>query len=159
MASGTKKRIVWSVSITMAVVLLFGIFGPPIQYKKVTRWICPISGSTRNEITWFGYFHHEERTVSALEKWLKRKEPGFEPNWKNYSEQAYSLMYRSCALGELPEIYQLRPVLDEFVEKSSDEQITALVTVLRNNSREEQSQMIDRITDRLFAETASVKTK
>jgi hypothetical protein len=154
MTSGTKKRMVWSVSVTIGLVLLLGVFGPAIQYKETTRWICPVSGSTRNEIIWFGHFSHEERTVSALEKWLKRREPDFVPHWQVHSRQTYSVMSRSCALWEAPEIYQLSPILNNVVEKLSDAQIAALVTVLRTGSPDEQKQMIERISAQFFAEAS-----
>jgi len=72
MTTCTKKRIVWSVSITVGVVLLFAVVGPLVPYKKKDGWVCPVSGSTKIQITWFGYFARDERTVSALELWLKR---------------------------------------------------------------------------------------
>ena len=97
--------------------------------------------------------------MSALEKWLKKREPDFAPSWQFRSRQTYSVMFHSCGVGDPPAIDQLSPVLDRVVDKLSDEQIAALVTVLRHGSREEQSQMIDKITDQLFAEAAPANTK
>jgi hypothetical protein len=154
MASGTKKRIVWGVSITVGLVLLFGFVGPLIPYKQVRNWICPVSGSTRTEITWLGHFSHEERTATALEKWLRRKEPGFEPNWQHFSTQTYFVLGRSCATAGTPEIYQLSPILDRVVGKLSDKQIAALVAVLRVGSHDEQQHMIEKVSDEVFAGAA-----
>jgi len=50
----------------------------------------------------------------------------------------------------VPEVYQLRPILDLVVGELSDERIAALVAVLRQVSREEQRQMIRSISDEVF---------
>lgn len=150
MMTRTKKRIVWIVSIGVGLVLLVGVVGPLIPYKRVANSVCPVSGSTRQEITWFGRFSHEERTVSALEQWLKRREPSFQPQWRHISTQTYYVLGRACGVAGTPEIYQLRPILDGVVEKFSDERIAGLVATLRQGSRDEQRQAIQRISDDYF---------
>ena len=159
MASSTKKRLVWGISITVGLVLLFGFVGPFVPYKQVGNWICPLSGSTRTENTWFGYFSNEKRTATALEKWLKRKEPGFEPNWQHLSTQTYFLLGWSCAAAGTPEIHRLNPILDRVVEQLSDEQIAALVAVLRGGSHDEQQHLITKISGEVFAEAAPTDKK
>ena len=150
MMTRTKKRIVWIVSIAFGLVLLVGVVGPLIPYKRVANSVCPVSGSTRQEITWFGRFSHEERSVSALEQWLKRKEPSFQPQWRHTSTQTYYILGRACGTAGTPEIYQLRPILDGVVEEFSDERIAGLVAVLRQGSRDEQRQAIQKISDEYF---------
>jgi len=150
MTTRTKKQIVWSVSIALGLALLVAAVGPFISYKQVANSVCPISGSTRSEITWFGRFNHEERTVSALEQWLKRKEPAFQPQWRHISTQTYYVLGRACGTSGTPEIYQLRPILDGVVEKFSDERIARLVAVLRHGSSDEQREAIRRISDDYF---------
>src|ERR1700722_2102033 len=154
MVSGTKKRIVWGVSITVGLVLWLSFVGSFIQYKEVTIWVCPVSGSSRTEIVRFGLFHQEKRTVTALEKWLKRKEPNFAPSWQRLSTDTYYVMGRSYGCSEAPEIYKLTPILDEVMEKLSDERTSKLVAVLRHGSHNEQQHMIEKITDEAFAEAA-----
>ena len=150
MTSRTKKRIVWSTSIAVGLILLLGFVGPLISYKEVRNSICPVCGSTRTETVWFGHFRHEERTATALESWLRRREPGFEPTWQHLSTQTYFVLGRSCGTAGSPEIYQLRPILERVVERSSDDRIAAIVAVLRHGSREEQRQMIQHISDEAF---------
>jgi hypothetical protein len=132
--------------------------GQFIAYKEVTYWICPITGSTRTKVTWFGLFSHEERTVSALEKWLKRKEPGFEPNWQHVSTKTYFVLARSYTCGSSPEIRQLTPILDQVVGNLSDARLAELIAVLRHGSQGEQRQMINKIYDEVFAKMQAVKT-
>ena len=139
MVAASKKNILWGVSTTVGLVLLFAFVGPFIPRKEVKNWICPVSGSTRTQITWFGNFRQEERTVTALEKWLSRREANFKPNWQHLSTQTYFLLGRSCGTGGTPEIYPLRPILDGVMEKLSDEQSLTLYpffdTVLTMNRR------------------------
>ncbi len=109
-----------------------------------------MSGSTRQQTTWFWRFSHEERTVSALEQWLKRREPSFQPQWRHTSTQTYYVLGRACGTAGTPEIYQLQPILDGVVEQFSEERIAGLVAILRQGSREEQRQAIQRISDDYF---------
>jgi len=95
-------------------------------------------------------FHHDERATSALEQWLKRREPSFEPQWQHTSTQTYYVLGRACGTSGIPEVYQLRPILDGVVGKFSDERIADLVTILRQGSRDEQRQAIQRIADDYF---------
>ena len=150
MTTRTKKLMVWSVSIALGLVLLFAVVGPLIPYKKVDIWVCPVSGSMKRQVTWFGYLSHDECITSALEQWLERKEPSFEPQWLHTSTTTYYVLGRGYACGDAPEIYQLRPILDGVVSKFSDERIASLVTVLRQGSRDEQRQAIQRISDDYF---------
>lgn len=150
MTTRTKKRIVWSTSIALGLVLLLVIVGPLIPYKKVDNWICPVSGSTKSQVTWFGYFSDDQRTSSALEQWLERREPTFEPQWQHTSTTTYYFLGRGYACARAPQIYQLRPILDGMVSKFSDERISGLVAVLRQGSQDEQRQAIRRISDDYF---------
>lgn len=146
----TKKWIVrWS-SIALGLVLLVGVVGERFPYKRVDNAMCPVTGSMRREITWFGYFSHEERTVSALELWLRRREPSFQPQWQHISRQTYYVLSGACGTAGSPEIYLLRPMMDGIVEKFSDERIADLVAILRHGSRDEQSQAIHKIADDYF---------
>lgn len=150
MTAHTKRRIVWSVSLVLGAAVLIGVVGPLIPYKKVDNWVCPVSGSTKRQVTWFGYFSYDEHTTSALEQWLERREPCFEPHWRQTSTTTYYILARGYSCGETPEIYQLRPILDGVISKFSDERIAGLVIVLRQGSRDEQRQEIQRISDDYF---------
>jgi hypothetical protein len=150
-----KRRIIWIASVALGLVLLVGLVGPLIPYKRVANSVCPVSGSTRQEITWFGRFSHEERTVSALEQWLKHREPTFQPQWRHTSTQTYYVLGRACGTAGAPEICQLRPILGDVVEEFSDERIAALVAVLRQGSRDEQREVIQRISDDYFSSFSS----
>jgi hypothetical protein len=150
MTARTKKRVIWSAAIALGAVVLLGVVGPLIPYKKVDSWVCRVCGSTKQQVTWFGYLSHDERTTSALEEWLERREPSFEPEWRHISTTTYYVLAEGHACGETPEVYRLRPILDGVVSKFSDERLAGLVTVLRQGSRDEQRQAIQRISDDYF---------
>jgi hypothetical protein len=150
MTAPAKKRINWNVSIVVGALVLFAVVGPLIAYKKVDNWVCPISGSTRSQIAWFGHFSLHERNTSALEGWLKHREPSFEPMWQHTSTTTYYVLARGYACGSTPEIYQLRPILDDVVGKFSDERLAGLTTILRQGSREEQRLEIQRLANEYF---------
>ena len=150
MTTSTKRRIVWNASIALGLALLLSVAGPLIPYKKVDTWVCPVSGSTKRQVTWFGYVNHDERTTSALEEWLARREPSFAPQWQHTSTTTYYFLGRGYACGRVPEIYELRPILGGVVGKFSDERISGLITVLRQGSQDEQRRAIRRISDDYF---------
>jgi hypothetical protein len=141
----------WISAIVAGLILLLGLVGPFIPYKEVRNSVCAICGSTRKETVWFGQFKQEEGSVSALETWLRRREPGFEPTWQHRSTQTYFVLGRSCGTAGSPEICQLQAILDLVVEKFNDNRIAALVEVLRHGSREEQRRIIREISDEAFA--------
>jgi len=138
-------------SIVIGLVLLLGFIGPILPYKEVRYWTCPVSGSTRTEIIWFGHFSDETRTVTALGNWLKHKEPGFEPSWQPLSTTTYFVLGRLYGDMAAPAIYELNPIIDCVVESLTDDQIAGLVAVLRHGSREEQRRVIRETADEFFA--------
>lgn len=155
MALWTPRPIFWRICMMLSIAVLV-LFGSRNPWQKVKQQICPVTGSMRIEVTTLGYFKREERTVSALETWLKRREPGFEPKWQTMSVQDYYLVTRRCGVGHAEdEIYGLRLILDGIVEKLSEERISALVAVLRNSSRDEsmrlkRQQMVESIAQEFF---------
>lgn len=151
MPTRVKKPILWTISIAAGIVLLLTIIGPAIEYKQVDIWVCSVTGSTKTHVTWFRHFSHDKRTTSALEQWLKRKEPSFEPQWQHTSTDIYYIFASSYACGDKPVVYRLAPILDGVVSKFSDERITQLVAVLRHGSRDEQIEAVQRISDEYVA--------
>ena len=136
----------------LGLLLLEMFVGSFIPYKERSNWVCTVSGSTRTEIIWFGCFKQEKRTASALEEWLVRKEPGFQPSWRHLSTQEYSIGGFSCATAGTPEVYALTPVLERGgIQKLSDDRIAALVEVLRHGSPDERARMIRSISDEVFS--------
>lgn len=138
----TKQVISRVAFITLAFALLLPLVGGQIAYRKDEIWVCPVSAATRTRVTWFGIFDHEERETTALEQWIQSREPFFQPQWQHVSTTSYMLLGRSYACGKAPEIYDLRPIIDEMMTRCSDEKIGGLIQILRQGSRDEQRQAI-----------------
>jgi hypothetical protein len=117
-----------------------------------------VSASTRTDITWFGLFKSEERTVSFLEMWLKRREPGFQPSWQNMSTQTYFIGGGfSCGTAGTPDVYELATTLKlNGVLKVSDSEIADLVKVLRQGSADDRKKMIEAFSDDVLQKSDDV---
>ena len=142
-----KNKAVFIGLLLLGMVLFYGILGPLIPYKTSKLSVCPVSGSTKTHVLWFGCIQRESQTTSALEHWLTRREPAFRPQWESLFTTTYYLAGRKYACGPAPEIYLLIPFIEQIVSRSSDEQLASLVTVLRQGSREEQRHMIKKLED------------
>jgi hypothetical protein len=147
MKAETKRWIGWSLGTAVGLGLILSFVGPFIRYKEVDVWICPVSGSTRIDTVWLGLFKHEERTTSALEGWLKHREPAFVPNWQHTSTDNYFVLGRSFACSTAPEIFTLTPLLNQVVEKLDDNEISDLVKVLRLGSADDQHRVVQKVAE------------
>ena len=151
MNPSTKRKIGWSAAVLVGLTVLLLSVGPLIPCRKAKLWVCAISGSTRTDITWFGYFHSQQRSVSPLENWIKVREPDFAPQWQPVATYTHYVLGYGCGVGNRPEIYQLRSLLGEVVEKTSEERIARLVAVLRHGSADEQRQMVESLADEVLS--------
>lgn len=148
-----KKRILfWALGIGLSVLSLLMFVGPSIPYKERSNWVCTVTASTRTDVTWFGLFRHQERTVSYLEQWLRRREPGFEPCWQYISTQAYYIGGGfSCGTAGTPDVYSLTSTLKEDgIQKMSDDQIAALVEILRHGTADARKRKIASFSDEVI---------
>jgi hypothetical protein len=134
-------------------VFIFGVVSWFVPYKIVTYSICPVTASIRTQTTWFGLFKRDTRTTNALDKWLERKESGFQPQWQRLSTDTYyALGGKSFACSPAPPAYELQPVVTlPGFQKLSDDKIAALVAVLRRGTPSEQERMIETVGDEVFA--------
>jgi hypothetical protein len=138
------------VVVVLGLLILFT--GPLIPYKRVDHWTCPVSGSTRTLTTWLGCIHREVVVPSVLESWILRREPGFRPQWKFASTQTHYVMGFSCGTSGQPPIFMLRPILDRVVQDSTDEQLSSLVSTLKNGTVEQQRRAVQEAADRIFSQ-------
>lgn len=152
MAARIKRKVLWGVAISIVAFLCFGVFGPLIPYKERSNYICPVTASTRTDVTWFGVFESHQRTVSFLEKWLKQREPSFQPSWQFMSSQKYYFWGgRSCAVGGTPEAYELTYTLKlPGVQKISDDRIGNLIDTLRHGSPDDRKRIVQIFSDQVM---------
>lgn len=158
MTSRTKRTLFWTIGIILITLSLLAFVGPLIPYKERSNWICTVTGSTRTDVTWFGLFRHQERTVSYLEQWLNQREPQFQPNWQHLSTQTcYIGGGFSCGTAGTPDVYRLTYTLKEDgIRKMSDGRIAALIEVLRHGSADTRKQMIESFSDEVLQKTDGV---
>ena len=151
MIARAKGRIVWKISIFIGAALLLGTVSPLIPYKTVRSGACPVSGSIKFQYTWLGFFSYERGSESALQRWLQRREPSFEPQWQFHATETYYLFGgHSWSCGKPPPVTYFQPILDRLVEKMSEEKIAALVAVLRSGSRDKQMHTLQSVSDEVF---------
>lgn len=141
-----RKWTRWAVLVAVAGFILYQVAGPMIPIQRTTRWCCPVTGSTKVETVWLWFFDSKTVTPTALERWLRQREPDFQPPWEFTSRQTRYLHGRSCGTRGTPAVFNLRPLLDDLVATSSDETLAQLVETLRNGSPEEREQAVQNTT-------------
>jgi hypothetical protein len=107
------------------------------------------------ESIWLGRIQSDPVvTQSALEKWIIQNEGSHSPNWQFLNENGKTLFGTTtyCAVGghPLPPIYTSRPILDDFVQKASSGEISALVNVLRTGTFDEQEAALKQAQEALY---------
>lgn len=137
----------WRFLTVLGIVAIVVFAAPLVPVKTTTVWCCPVSGSTKRLTRWFGGFPREVRTTSALEVWLKKREPAFEPRFEFVSMKTDQLIGNSHGSAPAPAIYGARPYLEFVIRWSGDEKIAGLVAVLRNGSNEERRRAVSEIVD------------
>jgi len=152
MAARVKRKVLWDFAISIVLFLCVGVFAVLMPYKERSNYICPVTASTRTDITWFGLFTSHQRTVSFLEKWLKQREPSFQPNWQHMSTQTYYIGGGfSCGYAGTPDAHQLTYTLKlSGVQKMSDGQIGNLIEALRHGSPDDRKRMIQSFSDEVM---------
>ena len=145
-----KKEWLWWLAGVIGLVGLVGGLGPLIPYKKVTYSVCPISGSMRTHVVWLGCFEGEERVMMPLEKWIKRREPDFEPEWRHLSTNVHFLLGRSFGCSRAPAVHRLRPLQDLLIKNLTEEQLGGLIAVLRKGAEEDQKELVARISEEVL---------
>ena len=145
-----KAKVAWWLTACLVLVGLVGWLGPLIPYKTVVHSVCPISGSMRTQVVWFGSLKREQRLTMPLENWIKNREPDFEPQWRHLSTNRHFLLGRSFGCSTAPPILQLRSIQGLIIQNLTDEGITELIEVFRNGSSEQQKDLVARITDQVL---------
>ncbi|RME94888.1 MAG: hypothetical protein D6766_04730, partial [Verrucomicrobia bacterium] len=101
--------------------------------------------------TWFGLVHRTNRVVTPLERWLREREPDFEPPWQLLSvTTTYLLGSRMHECSHAPPVWELRPVQDALVRTLDEAALRDLIHTLRHAPEDQQRQLIQRLGDRLL---------
>ena len=138
------NKVKWMVAIGLWLFIAYAFVGPFVTYRTYDIRICPITGSTLTHRTFLGRAQPPERKVTALENWLRLREPEFEPQWQHLSRAEIRIAGGRYACGRAPEIYGYRRSLENMLAHMMDEEIAEMVEILRHGSKEEQRSVLDR---------------
>jgi hypothetical protein len=120
-----------------------------------SQWMCSVCGAQRRQTVWFGWRRPERVQETALGAWIGRKEKQHEHSWQFVHRRMRSVFGGTLgwACGRAPAIYSLATLgdaMDRYVGSASDEELSALVAVLRTGTDEEQRQAVQRAWDRVL---------
>jgi hypothetical protein len=116
-------------------------------------WIDPVTGSTLTEVRIFGAWSLGARqTDSALAKWAARHNTSNREQWQFAGVSEHGAFWTVHGCGPMPPVYALEGKLGEAVVAAvSDEELAALIQVLRAGTEQEKQQAIDSAMVKVFA--------
>jgi len=131
---------------------IFAVLSVPVTPVAQTRSrIDAITGTMEWQTTWpFGLTRGPALDVSPLELRLKKMGTPYARDWRFLHNTHRTVFGRAMGYecGSAPPIYSLRPVLQDFANVSSDEQVRELVRVLTTGTEAEQRAAVDRELNR-----------
>jgi hypothetical protein len=122
---------------------------------NTSRYMDPITGSARERTTCnFGIEISTKIEPSPLA--IRLKKIGAEPpaTWQYYGDTTTGLFTKIRACGTPPPIFNLRPVMQNFVDNSTDSEIHQFVQIMQSGTPAAQSTAIDFATEAAFATSA-----
>jgi hypothetical protein len=119
-----------------------------------------VSGSTRLQTVWpFGVTFGPRVEASSLDIKMRQLGIRWNPDWR-FLYNTHKTILGTATLhecGSAPPIYQMTPVLTEFVRTASDQEIRKFVQTMESGSDAEQNEAIEAAGDRALRPIASAK--
>lgn len=112
------------------------------------------SGSIKRQTEWlFGIKTNEVIQHSSLERWIREHGRSHEYQWRTLAITSQTLFGRPVAFacGMAPPIYQLQPLMNDFVATANQEEIDQLVRALGSEFEQEQEQAVNLAAVKLMA--------
>lgn len=115
--------------------------------------MCPVTGSVEGTVTWWGVKRSTFHESTALELWLKEREPDFVPRYEKWCSfsRSFSGIRRSCFSP--PPVHRLLDVQDELVKLSTSE-LNDLVSTLRNEDRSQHREVVEQVLSEISAKSS-----
>jgi hypothetical protein len=139
----------WALAIVAAALFLIFVL-PILTMRRVETRIDPISGSMSYQtVWWLGITSGTSTDVSPLESRLNRSGIQWTRSWQFLTSKEYKLFVltmRGCS--STPPIYQLRPVLKDFANASTDRELRDFVRVMQSGTQAAQTAAIDAAFER-----------
>lgn len=131
------QRMPWKTLTIIIAVPLLAIAAWSLTFSQVQSRMDAITGSITSKTVWpFGITSGPRTEISPLETRLKTSNITWTPSWQFLHNTHHNLFgdvtCREC--GTAPAIYQLRPVLKEFAESSTQTQLREFVRVMQSGT-------------------------
>ena len=121
-------------------------------------WVDARSGSIKRQTEWlFGIKTEEVIQPSSLELWVREHGRSHEHQWRTLAITSKTLFGHPVvfACGMAPPIYQLRPLMGDFVAMATDEELEQFVQVLDDDAENEQEEAVRLASERVMSATMS----
>jgi hypothetical protein len=144
------RRWIIRISITLAVLWAIAVLlGSEVRHQD--GWMCAGCGSRRGESDAFGIAFDRWYERSAMEKWLNDHQQPHAHNWRCVRDTGMNLFGRmmSTSSAGAPPIYSMgfNSLLDQFIAKSTDEEVMGFAHVLATGNELEQLQAVQTAAD------------
>ena len=149
MTGRASIRLRWFLLASFFVVTVVGMSWPRLPYRTEIAQICPVSGSISREVIWFGFHRDVRIEATALEGWIREREPDFSPefeDWCLYRTFLFSVR-RSCSKS--PSIVRLRSIQDRLVRELPEARLRELVRVLRKEDQTKQREFVETLVSEI----------
>jgi len=122
-----------------------------VSERTVESSMDAVTGTMRWRTSWvFGITSRGKNDVSPLEARLKTRGIAWTPSWRSLSSAHLSFLECSRACGTAPPIYQLQPVLKEFVAVSTDQELRQFVRVMQAGTEAEQRAAVNDVVVKIL---------
>jgi hypothetical protein len=149
--SGPGLTATWSLRRILVIsVLVAGLVGLGMHGCTTERRMDAVTGSWSERTTGpLGVPLGTRMGVSALEERLRRMGATWQADWRFTSDERFSLLDMRRGCGSEPEISELRSVMKEFVEASTDQETREFVTVMQVGTQAEQRAAVEKALERI----------
>jgi len=129
--------------LTVLMIAFFCLVSALFSYKTVIL-VDVVTGSRKWEnSSFFGMLHSTHDEVSPLEERLKAEGIEWQARWRLLSRQERQIFGRySRACRSAPPVYGLLPLMDDFADGTTYEELIAFVTVMQSGTKQEQEDAV-----------------
>jgi hypothetical protein len=144
-ARSTSERLPWRWLLAgLGVAVILGLLSGT-SVRRVRLRVDPVTGSLSRQTIWpFGIISGDIITPSPLARRLLQIGVHRNPTWQFLSETKYNAWGRTIGIGcaAAPLIYQLRPVLQDYVAASTDEELRRFAQTMLSGTPAQQQAAI-----------------
>jgi len=147
----------WKTLTLVLALPLLAVAAWSLTFRQVESRMDAITASTTSKTVWpFGITSGPRTEISPLETRLKTSNITWTPSWQFLHNTHHNLFgdvtCREC--GTAPAIYQLRPVLKEFAETSTETQLREFVRAMQSGTDAQRQAAVQAAAEMGFAATS-----